>query len=128
MIFIIPIILFLYYLAGFIISFLYSPSYLASAPILKLLILCLPGLLLNNFTGTTLNSCRKERIVTVSVLWAAVINILLNIVLIRRYQLMGAALASIITEYFTFSYQFVYILRNHLIKEDNHTTVNAGSL
>lgn len=128
MIFAVPVVLLLYYLSQFIISFLYSPSYLASAPIMKLLVLCLPGLLLNNFTGTTLNSCRKERIVTISVLWAAIINIALNIILIPRYQLMGAALASIITEYFTFSYQFTYILKNHLLKEDNHAAVDAGSL
>lgn len=126
LIFIVPVSMLLYYLAEFLIVFLYSPGYLTSVPILKLLVVCLPGLLLNNFTGTTLNSCRKERVVTYSVLWAAVINIALNIILIPRYGLLGAAIASIITEYFTFFYQFVYILQSQLLKEDNHTAIDAG--
>ncbi len=128
LIFIVPVSLILYYLAEFIIVFLYSPGYLASAPVLQLLVICIPGLLLNNFTGTTLNSCRKERIVTFSVLWAAIVNIALNIVLIPRYALIGAAIASIITEYFTFFYQFAYIMKSHLLKEDSHTAIDAGRL
>ncbi len=124
--FIVPCSFILYYLAKIVIVFLYSPGYMASVPLLQLLIICIPGLLLNNFTGTTLNSCRKERIVTFSVLWAAILNIVLNIVLIPRYALIGAAIASIITEYFTFFYQFVYILKSHLLKEDSHPITNSG--
>jgi O-antigen/teichoic acid export membrane protein len=128
LIFTIPVVFLLYYLSGSIIAFLYSRNYLDSVPLLQLLVICIPGLLLNNFTGTTLNSCRKERIVTISVFWAAIINIALNIILISHFRLMGAVVATIITEYFTFFFQFVYILKNHLLKEDKHTVGDIGIL
>ena len=121
--FIVPIIFIVYYLSTFIIPFLYGDSYISSVPLLKLLIFCLPGLLLNNFTGTTLNSCRKERAVTISVFWAATVNIVLNIVLIPLIGLMGAVIASIITEYFTFMYQFIYIVSYDLLKPEHHESV-----
>jgi len=128
LLFTIPSVFLLYYLSSFIITNLYSINYLDSVPILQLLALCIPGLLLNNFTGTTLNSCRKERTVSISVMWAAVVNIGLNIYLIPLLGLTGAAIASIITEYFSFLYQFICILRYRLFKDIHDNNNNVRNL
>jgi O-antigen/teichoic acid export membrane protein len=65
---------------------------------------------LNNVIGIQyLIPLKKEHIFTATVLCGACINFTLNIILIRRYQALGAALSSVIAESVITIIQFFYI-------------------
>jgi O-antigen/teichoic acid export membrane protein len=65
---------------------------------------------LNNVIGVQyLIPLKKERVFTITVLFGAFINFVLNIFLINRYQAIGAALSSVIAESIIAIIQFFYI-------------------
>ncbi len=102
----------IYFFSAKIIVLLYKIKYLVSSPILMLLIFGLPGLLLNNLTGTTLNSSNNEKYVTISVFVIAVGNIIANFILIYLYRsIYFAALVSIISEYLVFIIQLYFLYK-----------------
>ena len=96
-----------------IILFFYSTKYSFSIPYLKYLVFALPGLFFNNLTGVISNSIRKEKIPMISNGFGALINVVINIVLIRFYGLWGAVAATIISEYFVFTLQFTLLLKHN---------------
>jgi O-antigen/teichoic acid export membrane protein len=103
--------------AKYIIMFFYHSTYYPSVGLLVVLLIALPGLILNSFTGTALNAARKEITVTNSVLISAVVNVFLNVVLLIRYRnIFAAVFATIITEYLTFFIQMSAIVRFRILQ------------
>jgi O-antigen/teichoic acid export membrane protein len=96
-----------------IILFFYSSKYSFSIPYLKYLVFALPGLFFNNLTGVIGNSIRKEKIPMISAGAGAVVHIMINVLLIRFYGLWGAVAATIISEYFVFGLQFIFLLKHN---------------
>ncbi len=100
----------------YLIKIFYGGSYLNSAAILRILSFTIPFIILNNLTGITLNSIRKERMTVLTVLVGAIINVSMNLVFIPSYGIYGAAIVTLITEASILLIQFVMILliRNRL--------------
>jgi len=102
---------FIFFLSDFIIEIIYGEKYLLSAEILKMLVIALPFLFLNNLTGVTLNSIQKEKLVFYSITVAVVVNISLNIMLLNIVGIMGAVIATILTESLVFMLQLNFLLK-----------------
>ena len=87
-----------YLLAPQIIGLAFGPSYESSAPVLAVLILSIPFLLVRMILQTVLVSAgQQERVMRITG-WAAAFNVLLNLVLIPRFGMMGAAFTTVLTE------------------------------
>ena len=103
----------------FLLKVIYGSRYINSAWILNMLCFALPGLFLNGLTGNTLNSLRKEKTVMYSGFFAMIINIFINLILLKRIGVEGAIIATIITEYANFFIQFFILvkLKMFLVKQ-----------
>ena len=104
-------IIIIYFFADIIIGITYGENYLASTDLLIVLALALPFLFLNNLTGTTLNSIKKERFVFYSTIIGAGINILLNIILLNTIGIKGAVVTTIVSEFLVFFIQVNYLMK-----------------
>jgi O-antigen/teichoic acid export membrane protein len=107
---IISMILF-FFLSDILIEIIYGKRYLHSADILKLLVIAMPFLFLNNLTGVTLNSIRKEKLAFYSAAIATLFNLLLNILLLNLIGIVGAIVSTILTELLIFLIQLNYIMK-----------------
>ncbi|MBI2416700.1 MAG: oligosaccharide flippase family protein [Ignavibacteriales bacterium] len=108
----------LYFFSSSIITGLFGGTYSQAANLLPLLLIALPALFANNFTGIILNAARFEKVAAKSVIYTAVFNIIINFALIPLWGLMGAVIATIFTEYCTFIIQITYIYRSKIIKRN----------
>jgi O-antigen/teichoic acid export membrane protein len=113
--FILPILLILMIISGWLPSFIYGSRYAVASPYFLYLLIALPGLLFNNFSGTTLNAARQELVVAKTVAAGAALNILLNVYLIPTYAVQGCVIATIITEYAVFLLQLYWIIKLKII-------------
>lgn len=104
---------------------IYSQKYVPSVGILNLLIIAIPGLLLNNTSGVILNSCRKEKIPMYATLFGLILNVSINILCISKMKLLAPVLATIATEYFILIIQTVFILKYKLIDFHNNLKLNT---
>lgn len=102
---------FIFFLSDFLIESIYGKKYILSANILNLLVIALPFLLLNNLTGVTLNSIRKEKYTFYSAAIATVLNLFLNISLLNMIGIVGAVVSTILTELIIFLIQLNYIMK-----------------
>ncbi|NCC70015.1 flippase [bacterium] len=91
----------LYILAKPIILLIY-PDYLPTIPVLEAFSFIFFFLFLNVPSGLILSSCNKQILNTRNSFLSMTINIILNIILIPRYQITGAAIASVISFIFLF--------------------------
>jgi O-antigen/teichoic acid export membrane protein len=95
----------------------FGPGYDKSVILIKILSGIVIALGLNNVIGIQyLIPLRKERIFTLTVLCGAFVNFILNFFLIRRYQSVGAAIASVVAESIITIIQFFYIKNSFSIK------------
>lgn len=101
--------------AGSLLSIFYGSQYISSAVLLSLIVVALPAIFLNNFTGVVLNSMRKERQPLVSTAIGALTNVGVNIILIPRFGILGAVIATIVTEYVVLFCECWYVWRNRLL-------------
>jgi O-antigen/teichoic acid export membrane protein len=104
-------ILIYFFLSDFLIENIYGKKYLLSSEILKLLVIALPFLFLNNLTGVTLNSIKKEIYAFFSTTSGCVFNIILNILLLKIIGIAGAVVATIMTELLVFLIQIFYLMK-----------------
>ena len=95
-----------------IILFLYGSPYRESSAVLGILAGYIFLKFLNPVTGYTLMAINKERTRLFSQATAALINIILNFVLIPYYGIIGAALATLITEIIFSAIYFTVIIKN----------------
>ncbi len=107
---IISMILF-FFLGDILIEIIYGERYRHSADMLKLLVIAMPFLFLNNLTGVTLNSIRKEKLAFYSAAIASPINVLLNILLLNVIGIVGAIFSTVLTELLIFLIQLNYIIK-----------------
>jgi O-antigen/teichoic acid export membrane protein len=102
-------------LADKIILLVYGPEYIVAIIALQILvwsffIMCLCGI-----PTTSLNATNKQHIVTAGMGITAILNIILNLILIPKYSLVGAAIATIIVCFFEFFFEF-YFMNKYAVK------------
>ena len=102
----------IYFLSDKIILFLYGRQYLASATALSILSGYLFLKFINPMTGFTLIAIDKQSSRLFGQGAAALINIVLNFVLIPAYGFIGAAVATLITEIIFFILYTSFIIKN----------------
>ncbi len=88
-----PMFLFLFLFSTQVIKIIYGNEYILASNVLRILLI---GAIITNFAGpngSTLVSIGKPRFVMYSILVATVLNIILNIILIPKYGIIGAALS-----------------------------------
>jgi O-antigen/teichoic acid export membrane protein len=105
------VIIIILFAAPFIVNLIYTFKYENSVIILKMLSFSVLGLALNNFTGTVLNGLGYYRENMLVTLFALILNIVMNIILIKIYGIMGAVITTIITEYFILFGDSYYIFK-----------------
>ena len=88
--------------AKYIILIVYGSNYLPSIKALKILIWAFFIICISSITSGLLNSINKQRLVTFGAGVGAIINVILNLILIPKYSMEGAALATVITEILMF--------------------------
>lgn len=81
---------------GIIIVF--GEDFLASVPVLRILSFAIPFMFLNSLFGSFLNATGKELIFTKITGVTALLNVLLNYILILNYGAEGAAIATLCTQ------------------------------
>jgi O-antigen/teichoic acid export membrane protein len=97
--------------ADYFIPFIYGEKYRQSIGILKLLVVAIPALFLNNLTGVVLNAIKREKKVMISTFFGLLVNVFINIVFLKEIGVKAAIYSTIITEYFVFFFQ-VYLIKN----------------
>ena len=98
-----------FFLADYVITLLYTDRFAESASILRILAPAIIAAGLNNLTGTTLNGMGYFKIVMFITLYALIMNVILNILLLPRFGIHAAAVISVITEYFIFIVELYYL-------------------
>lgn len=84
-------------LADSLILKLYGPAFEASISALRIIIIGLTFAFLNYPVGNFLNACNRQTLNTVNMGIATLFNIIANVILIQRYNYIGAAIASLAT-------------------------------
>ncbi|MBU1177652.1 flippase [Patescibacteria group bacterium] len=102
------------FLSPLIIRLLYTDEYLPSILAFQILI-CTAGVIYVSASfGTPLQACNRQRIYLVGVGLGALLNIILNFVLIPSFSLYGAATATLFTEIFVLI--FMYLKASQIAK------------
>lgn len=109
-----PIAVLIYSFSGFIINTMYGEVFSDSIIILK--IFAWSGFLtfLISILGISLNAINKQKIFSISVGLAAFTNIILNLILIKKYQHVGAAISTLITQLVCFAALYVIAKKEKL--------------
>ncbi len=89
-----------------IIYFVCGPGYSPSIIALQILVWSEVFLFMNTAFGNLLNSINLQMVVTKQTIGSAVLNIMLNLVLIPRYSYVGASVATVASELFAFAFFF----------------------
>jgi len=95
-----------------IILLLYGADFTPAIIAMQILSLYLPLRFINHATGYTLSSISKEPLRALSATIAAGTNIALNLLLIPRYSLAGAAIATTITEVVLFAGYYYFVAKH----------------
>jgi O-antigen/teichoic acid export membrane protein len=85
-----------------IILIIYGYNYLHSIIVLKILIWAFFIICISSITSGLLNAVNKQRLVTFGSGAGAILNVILNLILIPKYNMEGAAIATVITEMLMF--------------------------
>lgn len=94
-----------------IIKLLYGSGYSNSVVSLQILIWAFFIICLSTVSSSFLNATNKQAIVVIGTAIGALINVVLNFLLIPQYSFIGAAFATVITEFFGFIIYFYYTIR-----------------
>lgn len=110
-----PIFLIIFLFPHVVLNILFGSSYTRAADALRILV---AGIFIGNFfgpNGATLVALGKVKLVSLNSAIAAIANILLNIILIPRYGIVGAAYASAVSVIIIRSMQSIQIYRFYKI-------------
>ena len=99
-------------LADRIILFVYKQSFINSVIVLQILVWALVLIFMNYIMGYLLNSVEKQKLFTLATGLCAVLNVVLNFILIPLYSFIGASIATVITELFNFSMLYYFTSKN----------------
>lgn len=97
-----------YLLSADIIGLFFGASYASSAPVLQILILSIPFLLLRSVLQAALITAKRQDRIMWITFWSAALNIALNLLIIPRYGMTGAALTTVATEIIRMVLNHVY--------------------
>jgi O-antigen/teichoic acid export membrane protein len=111
---IIPIIIGVFYLGGWILSFIYNINSIESFIAFKILIVAELFVFLTMIMGQFIAALDKQKIFAYIGGIGAVVNVILNFVLIPRFSLYGAGYATLITYFLMFVLMYIYIKKNLL--------------
>lgn len=99
----------LFFLAEYMIIFFYTEKFMSSIIVLKILSFGMVAIGLNNLTGIVINGMGYFKIVMYITLYALIMNVLLNILLIPEYGIIAASFVTVLTEYFIFFTEYYYL-------------------
>ena len=88
-----------------------GPGYAAAAPALAILIWALPGSYMADTLLFLITAQRRQSLVTWAVGIAAVANVVMNLLLVRRFSILGASAATVATEWLSFALLFAMFQR-----------------
>lgn len=107
-----PMAMCLFIMADNCVLLLFGDSFIPAITTLRILSLSIVTVSLSNFMGyQILVTINKEKFVLYSTIIGAVVNIILNAILIPNYAQNGAAIASVISEGAVAIYQFYYVTK-----------------
>ena len=95
-------------LADRIILFVYKQNFINSVAVLQILIWALVFIFVNYLMGYLLNSIDKQKLFTLTTGLSAALNIILNFILIPKYSFIGAAAATVASEFLNFIMFFYF--------------------
>ncbi len=98
----IPAVLVVFAFAQIILNLMFGPEYVSGALTLKILVIAILFLVMYAINSTTFSGIGRPEIATKILLQGAVINLVLNILIIPKLGIVGAALSSLITYLFIF--------------------------
>lgn len=98
----------------FVTDFLFAEEYFDAWRYSSLLMVSSVFSGLGSYLGGLCDAFKKNKILAVSTVVSAVINIVLNVILIPRYAAVGAAVATIISMFFIYIIRFCYV--EHFVK------------
>lgn len=107
-----PIAVGTFLLADRIILYFYGEGFSHSIIALQILSLYLPLRCIDTATGYLLSSINKEPLHAFSILIAAVTNIVLNLFLIPKFNFIGAAIATVLTEVVLFALYYGFVAKH----------------
>jgi len=81
-----------------LVTFIFGPGFVPSAAPLQILLVIVPVALLRNVAQGVLVASERQDLLLRTVAWAAGANVLLNLLLIPRWGMLGAAAATLATE------------------------------
>ncbi|MEA2038025.1 MAG: flippase [Nanoarchaeota archaeon] len=117
-------------LAQRLILFIYKEQFIKSGIILQVLSWSLIFVFVNGIMGYLLNSINKQHLFTISSGICAGGNVILNLILIPQFSYMGAAFATVITQFINFCSLYYFTKKNghplNLIKV-SYRPIIAGS-
>jgi O-antigen/teichoic acid export membrane protein len=87
-----------------LIFLVYGPEFAASAIALKILVWSEVLIFLNSVFGNLFNSINRQAIVAKQTMLAAALNIIINIIVIPEYSYVGASVATVATQIFSFTF------------------------
>lgn len=99
----------LFAFAEFIITAFYTGKFENSVNILRILSIGIIAMGLNNLTGIILNGMGYFKIVMFITLYALIMNVVLNFVLIPKYGITASAVLTVVTEFFIFALEWYYL-------------------
>ena len=99
----------IFFTAEFIITSLYTERFSDSVIILKILAIGITAVGLNNLTGIVLNGMGYYKIVMYITLYALILNVMLNFLLLNKYGILAAAVLTVVTEMFIFFTEYYYL-------------------
>ena len=98
-----------------LIRLLYGNEYINGANALQILVWSTAIIYINFIFANTTRATNKQRFTAKVVMMGAVINVILNFILIPKYNIIGAAVATLITEVLIFTIHFIF-LSKHIIR------------
>lgn len=102
----------IFVLAEEIITAMYGAEYINAAGALKILVWSTALIFIGTVQTHTTRASHREGFTAKIVTSSAVLNIVLNLILIPKYSYFGAALATLASELFTFVTHYVYMSRS----------------
>ena len=93
-----PITVCIFFYAMPIMNLIYNNQYSLATTPMQILIWTVSFLFINGAATTLLNAVNRETVVTKIYIWAAIFNVILNLILIPFYSYDGAAIATVLSE------------------------------
>jgi O-antigen/teichoic acid export membrane protein len=113
---IIPLVISVQFLALDIVKIVGGHSFGPSAPVLQILIFALAFIFFGQLFTNILTAASKQKQVMIIFIIAAILNISINLIVMPTYSYFGAAITSVLTEFFVALSAFVILYRKSIYR------------